>query len=119
MKILKIDFQSFLYRERAIYKSRNTGTGNRMQGTRGMFTMISGNLLEDSWQCSHFNIPGNAREDSGEVPEDSAECYQRFRGILSKILGSVQEDSGKCSERSRGMFRKIAWNVFNFKLIKT
>ena len=97
MKILKIDFQSFLYRERAIYKSRNTGTGNRMQGTRGMFTMISGNLLEDSWQCSHFNIPGNAREDSGEVPEDS----------------------GKCSERSRGMFRKIAWNVFNFKLIKT
>ena len=40
--------------------------GNGMQGTRGMFTRISGNLLEDSGECSHFSIPGNIREDSGE-----------------------------------------------------
>ena len=43
----------------AIYKTRNTGTGNGtrgMQGTRGMFTRIPGNLLEDSG-------------------EDSRECY--------------------------------------------
>ena len=55
----------------AIYKTRNTGTGNRMrgmQGTRGMFTRIPGNLLEDSGECSHFSIPGNIRE-------DSRECY--------------------------------------------
>ena len=55
----------------AIYKTRNTGTGNgmrEMQGTQGMFTMIPRNLLEDSGECSHFSIPGN-------VPEDSGECY--------------------------------------------
>ena len=37
-----------------------------MQRTRGKFTRIPGNLLEDSWKCSHFSIPGNVREDSGE-----------------------------------------------------
>ena len=111
MKILKIDFQSFLYRERAIYKSRNTGTGNRMQGTRGMFTMISGNLLENSWQCSHFNIPGNAREDSvkfQKIPrnaiKDSGEYYQRFWGVFKKIPGNVRKDPGECSGKLRGMF---------------
>ena len=76
----------------AIYKTRNTGTGNgmrRMQGTRGMFTRIPGNLLEDSGECSHFSIPGNIREDSGE-------CSRRFRGMLLKIPGNAREDSGEC-----------------------
>ena len=85
-----------------------------------MFTMIPGNLLEDSGECSHFSIPGN-------VPEDSGECSRRIRGMLSKIpgnaikdsIGNVQEDSGECSERFRGMFGKIVGNAFNFKLIKT
>ena len=104
----------FVLSKKAIYKTRNTGTGNGMWGmqeTQGMFTRFSGNLLEDSGECSHFSIPGNAREDSGE-------CSRRFRGMLSKILGNVQEDSGECSERFRGMFRKIPGNAFNFKLIK-
>ena len=77
-----------------IYKSRNTGTGNGMrgmQGTRGMFTMIPGNLLEDSWECSHISITGNAREDSGE-------CSRRFEDY-----GSVQEDTMECSRKLRGM----------------
>ena len=91
----------------AIYKTRNTGTGNGtrgMQGTRGMFTMIPGNLLEDSGECSHFSIPGN-------VPEDSGECYQRFRGMLLKIAlgmfkkipGNVRKDSGECLGKLWGM----------------
>ena len=53
----------------AIYKTRNTGTGNGMwgmRGTRGMFTRIPGNLLEDSEECYFLNIPGNVQEDSGE-----------------------------------------------------
>ena len=76
----------------AIYKTRNTGTGNGMrgiQGTRGMFTRIPGNPLEDSGECSHFSILGNVREDSGE-------CSRRFRGMLLKIPGNVIEDSGEC-----------------------
>ena len=71
------------------------GNGMRgMHGTRGMFTMIPGNLLEDSGECSHFSIPGNVQENSGE-------CYQC---------------SGECLERFRRMFRKIAGNAFNFKI---
>ena len=70
--------------------------GNGMQGMRRMFTIISGNLLEDSWECSHFSIPGNAREDSGE-------CSRRFRGMLSKMPGNTVKDSGECSRRFREM----------------
>ena len=50
----------------AVYKTRNTGTGNGMRGMQGMFTRIPGNLLEDSGECYYFNIPGNVPEDSGE-----------------------------------------------------
>ena len=32
----------------AIYKTRNTGTGNGMWGRWGIFTRIPGKLLEDS-----------------------------------------------------------------------
>ena len=62
---------------KAIYKTRNTETGNGMrgmQGMRGMFPRIPGNLLEDFGECSHFNIPGNGREDFGE-------CPRRLRGM--------------------------------------
>ena len=59
-------------KSKAIYKTRNTGTGN---GMRGMFTRIPGNLLEDSGECYYF--PGNVQEDS----EHSGEC--------SKIPGNV------------------------------
>ena len=53
----------------AIYKTRNTGTENGMrgmQGTRGMFTRIPGNVLILAFRGIFEKIPGNAREDSGE-----------------------------------------------------
>ena len=78
----------------AIYEIRNTGTGNGMrgmQGTRGMFTRIPGNLLEDSGECYHFNIPGN-------VPKDSGECSKGFRGMLKKIPGNIPRDTGEFCE---------------------
>ena len=71
----------------SIYKTRNTGTGNGMwgtRGTRGMFTKIPRNLLEDLGECYYFNIPGN-------VPEDSGECSNRFRGMFKKIPENAQE----------------------------
>ena len=80
----------------SIYRTRNTGTGNGMwgtRGTRGMFTKIPRNLLEDLGECYYFNIPGN-------VPEDSGECSIRFRGMFKKILGNVQRDSGNVLEDS-------------------
>ena len=91
----------------AIYKTRNTGTGSGMRGmrgTRGMFTRIPGNLLEEPGECCYFNILGNAEEDSGK-------CSKRFREMLKKIPGNVPEDSGECSRIFRGMFKKIPGNV--------
>ena len=93
----------FLAFERAIYKTRNTGTGNGMRGmrgTRGMFTRIPGNLSEDSGKCYYFNIPGNVEEDSGE-------CSRRFRGMFEEIPGNVPEDSGECWQRFSRMLKKI------------
>ena len=61
--------------------------GSGMRGTRGMFTRIPGNLLQDSGECYYFNIPGNVEEDSGE-------CSERFRGTFEEIPGNVPEDYG-------------------------
>ena len=60
----------------------------RMRGTRGMFTRIPRNLLENSGECYYFNVPVNVEEDSGE-------CSKRFRGMLVKIPWNAQEDSGE------------------------
>ena len=66
------------------------GNGMRgMQGTRGMFTRIPGNLLDDSGESSHFSIPGNAQEDSGQ-------CSRRIWGMSLKIPENVIKDSGEC-----------------------
>ena len=67
----------------SIYRTRNTGTGNGMwgtRGTRGMFTKILRNLLEDLGECYYFNIPGN-------VQIDSVECSRRFWGMFKEIQG--------------------------------
>ena len=81
--------------KQAIYKTWNTETGNvmpGMRGTRGMFTRIPGNLLEDSRECRHFNISGG--------------CSRGFQGTLLKIPGNVQEDSRECYKRLPGMLLK-------------
>ena len=93
--------------QKAIYKTKNTATGNGMRGMRGtwrMFTRIPGNLLEDSGECYHFNIPGN-------VPKDSGECSNRFRRMFKKIPGNVRRDSGEYSRGFREMFKKIPVNA--------
>ena len=51
----------------AMYKTRNTGTGNGMRGTRGMGGMLY-----------------------------SGECRQTFRRMLLNILGNVAKYSGEC-----------------------
>ena len=91
----------------AISKTRNEGTGNRlrrMQGTRGMFTRIPENVLEDSGEYSHFIIPRNARNNSGE-------CSRTFQEMFKYIPGNVREDPGEYSGGFRGMFKKILGNA--------
>ena len=82
-----------------------------IRGTRGMFTRIPGNLLEDSGECYYFKIPRNVKEVPGNVQEDSGECSIRFWGVFKKIQRNVQEDSGECSKRFREMCKKIPGNV--------
>ena len=92
------ELENFIIIKQAIYKTRNTGTGNRMRGisrSRRIFTRIPGNLLEDSGECYSFNIPGN-------IQEDSEECSKRLRGMLEEIPWNVQGDSGECCRRFRG-----------------
>ena len=47
-----------------------------MQGMRGMFTWIPGNLLDDSAECYHLNIPRNV-------------IISTFRGMFERIPGNV------------------------------
>ena len=94
----------------AILNTRNTGTGNRLQGMQGMremFTRIPGNLLKDSGECYQLNIPGMFKKFPGNVQEDSGECSRRFRLMFQKNMGNVIKDSGKFSRKFRGMYRNI------------
>ena len=75
--------------QQAIYKIRNTGTGNGMRGTPEMFTRVPGNLLEDSGECYYFNIPGNIEEDSRECSRGAGECSRGFHRMFEKIPGNV------------------------------
>ena len=73
-----------------------------MQGTWGMLIRIPWNLLKDSVEFCHFNIPreclrgfwGIFHRIPGNVPEDSGECLKRFR--LKKIPGNVQKYFDQC-----------------------
>ena len=77
---------------RAMYKTRNTGTGNRIRGTREMRGMLYSGEMSS-------NNPGNVAKHSGECPQTSnisgnvlkhsGECCQTFRGIPPNILGNV------------------------------
>ena len=71
-----------------IHKTRNTGMGDGMQGTRGMFTRIPGNALILAFRGMFEKIQGN-------VINDSKKCSRRFRGMLLKIPGNAREDSGE------------------------
>ena len=69
----------------ATYKTRNTGMENGMQGTQGgreRLTRISENLLEDSAECYHFNIPW-------DIQIVSREYSRRFWEMFQKTSGNV------------------------------
>ena len=53
----------------AMYKTRNTGTGNGMRGTQGMGGMLYFGECRQAFRGMSSNIPGN-------VPKHSGECRQ-------------------------------------------
>ena len=102
-----------------MYKNRNTGTGNGMQGNagngrnvifRGMSPNSPGNVAKNSGECPQTfqgmspNIPRN-------VAKHSMECPQTFWGMSSNIPGNVAKDSGECRKTFWGMSPNILGNM--------
>ena len=75
----------------AMYKNRNTRTGNGMRGTWGMWGMFYfGECRQIFWGMSS-NIPGN-------VPKHSGEYRKTFRGMSPNIPRNVLIYSGECPQ---------------------
>ena len=88
----------------AMYKTRNTGTGKGIRGTRGIGGMLYSGEYRQTFRGMSSNIPGNVAKYSGE-------CWQIFRGMSSNIPGNVAKYSMECRQTFRGMSRNIPWNV--------
>ena len=104
----------------AMYKTRNTGTGNGMQGTRGiggMWPNIPGNVLKHSGECRQTfrgmssNISGNVTKYSGECHQTFGECHQIFRGMSPNIPGNVAKHSGECPRKIQRIFENNMWHA--------
>ena len=74
--------------QKAMYKIRNTGTGNGMRGTRGMGGMLHSGEHHQIFRGMSSNIPGNVAKHSGE-------CHQTFRGMSPNTPGNVVKHSGE------------------------
>ena len=91
----------------AIYKTRNTRTGNGTRGKRGarrMFTRNPENVVISLFRGMLKKIPGNVQENSGEF-------LRRFRGIIEKIPANDPEESGECLKRCLGIFPEIFFTI--------
>ena len=110
----------------AMYKTRNTGTGNGMWGTRGTGRMLYSGECRQTFRGMLLNIPQNVAKHSegcpqtfqgmspnipGNVVKHSGECYQTFRGMSPNIPGNVLNHSGECLPTFQGISSKIPGNV--------
>ena len=110
----------------AMYKTRNTGTGNGMWGTRGTGRMLYSGECRQTFRGMLLNIPQNVAKHSegcpqtfqgmspnipGNVVKHSRECYQTFRGMSPNIPGNVLKHSGECLPTFQGISSKIPGNV--------
>ena len=104
----------------AMYKTRNTGTGNGMQGTRGiggMWPNIPGNVLKHSGECRQTfrgrssNIPGTFRAISQNIPGNVAKHSEDIPGMSPNIPGNVTKYSGECRQTFRGISSKNPENI--------
>ena len=93
--------------QKAMYKTRNTGTGNGMRGTQGMGGMLSSGECRQTFRGMSSNILKNVAKHSGE-------CRQTFQRMSPNIPGSVAKYSGECDRKFRVMLPNIPGNVANF-----
>ena len=88
----------------AMYKTRNTGTGKGIRGTRGIGGMLYSGEYRQTFRGMSSNIPGNVDKYSGE-------CPQTFRGMSPNIPWNVDKHSGECRQIFHGMSPKITGNI--------
>ena len=116
-----------------MYKTRNTGTGNGMRGTRGMGAMLYSEECHQTFRGMSQKIPENVAKHSGKCRDKamyktrntgtgnrmrgmlySGECRKTFRGMSSNIPGNILKHSGECCQTFRGMSEKIPGNVAKY-----
>ena len=74
-----------------MYKTRNTGTGNGMQGTRGMGEMLCSGKCCETFREISSKIPGNVAKHSGECPQTFWGMSQNVPGNVAKLLSLISE----------------------------
>ena len=89
---------------RAMYKTRNTGTGNGMRETRGIGGMLYSLECPQTFWGISSNIPGNVAKHSGE-------CCQIFRGISPNIPLNVAKHSWEYSRKIQRIFENNLQHV--------
>ena len=94
----------FISVQKAMYKTRNTGTGNEMRGTRGMGGMLYSRECRPTFREIYSNIPEN-------IVKHSEECSQTFRGMSPNIPRNVLKHSGEYRQIFRGMLPNVPGNV--------
>ena len=74
----------FYGKEMAIYKTRNTGTGNRMRGTRGIGGMLYSEEYCQTFRGMSSNIPWNVAKHFGECPRKIQRTFKNNLGLVVK-----------------------------------
>ena len=106
-----IFFEKYILVE-AMYKTRNTGTGNGMRGTRGIGGMLYSGECGQTFRGMPSNIPRNVAKHSGECPQTfRGMSSQIFQGMSPNIPGNVAKYSGECRQTFRGMSSKNPENI--------
>ena len=84
---------------KAMYKTRNTGTGKGMWGTRGIGGMLCSGEYRQTFEGMSSSIRGNVAKHRGNVANYSGECRQIFHGMSPNITGNIIKDSQECPQR--------------------
>ena len=94
-----------------MYKTRNTGTGNGMRGTRGIGGMLYSGECHQIFRECHQILGGMSPNILGNIAKYSGECRQILGGMSPNIPGNIAKYSGQCRQIFRGMWPNIPGNV--------
>ena len=95
-----------------MYKTRNTGTGNGMRGTRGIGGMLYSGECGQTFRGMPSKIPRNVAKHSGECPQIFRGMYSNIpRNVLTNIPGNVAKYFGECPQKIQRIFENNMWHA--------